>query len=230
LFKGVRFASLQDFYEEVFERVPLEFVNEQWFLEHVSTHPQPLYAWAKRLMDVVIALPLALISLIVYPVIWLLIRLEDGGPLFFNETRIGQGGSEIKLFKFRSMSCEPELEARQITRVGHFLRKTRLDELPQLWSVVRGDQSLIGPRPERPDYVKMYREEVPYYDIRHLTPPGLSGWAQMYQKMHPHFRPSADATREKLSYDLYYLKHRSLWLDIKIALKTIKTVLSHQGI
>ena len=96
--------------------------------------------------------------------------------------------------------------------------------------MVKGDQSLIGPRPEKSDYVTLYRQEIPFYDVRHLIAPGLSGWAQIYQEGHPHFTTSAEATREKLSYDLYYIKHRSLWLDIKIALKTINTLLSRTGI
>jgi lipopolysaccharide/colanic/teichoic acid biosynthesis glycosyltransferase len=116
------------------------------------------------------------------------------------------------------------------TRLGYWLRRLRLDELPQLWSVVRGQQSLIGPRPERPDYSELYRQQLPYYDVRHLIPPGLSGWAQLYHENHPHFQPALDATAEKLSYDLYYVKNRNFWLDLKIALKTIKVLLSVKGI
>jgi lipopolysaccharide/colanic/teichoic acid biosynthesis glycosyltransferase len=119
--------------------------------------------------------------------------------------------------------------AEHITRVGKFLRTTRIDELPQLWNVFRGDLSLIGPRPELPELVKLYEKEIPYYNIRHLLKPGLSGWAQLYHKNHPHYRPDVSETRVKLSYDLYYIKNRSLLLDLKIALKTIKTLLSRSG-
>ena len=230
LFRGVSFIGAQDLYEEIFGRVPLSLVNERWFLERVSNQPKPFYDLIKRTMDIIIAGWLGIIFLIFYPVIYLAIKFEDGGPIFYGDERIGKGGFTIKIYKFRSMSLETELSARRITRVGDFLRPLRLDELPQLWSVVKGDQSLIGPRPEKSDYVTLYRQEIPFYDVRHLIAPGLSGWAQIYQEGHPHFTTSAEATREKLSYDLYYIKHRSLWLDIKIALKTINTLLSRTGI
>jgi lipopolysaccharide/colanic/teichoic acid biosynthesis glycosyltransferase len=230
LFRGVSFVSVQELYEEIFGRVPLSLINERWFLERISNQPQLIYDLFKRAMDIVIAGVLALISLIFYPFIYLAIKLDDGGPLFYHEERVGKNNRPIKIFKFRSMSRESDLSERRVTRVGRFLRRSRLDELPQLWSVVLGGQSLVGPRPERLDYVILYREEIPFYDIRHLIAPGLSGWAQIYQEGHPHFTTSAEATREKLSYDLYYIKHRSLWLDITIGLKTIKTILSRTGI
>lgn len=116
------------------------------------------------------------------------------------------------------------------TKVGAFLRKTRIDELPQLWSVLVGDLSLIGPRPEIPALVQIYEKEIPYYNVRHLIKPGLSGWAQLYQYTPPKFGAKLDETRVKLSYDLYYIKHRSLALDFKVALRTIKTLLSREGI
>ena len=117
----------------------------------------------------------------------------------------------------------------KITRVGKWLRLLRIDEFPQLWSVVRGDLSLVGPRPELPGLVKLYEKEIPYYNVRHLIKPGLSGWAQLYHENHPHHAPDASETKVKLSYDLYYIKNRSLILDLKIALKTIKLLISRKG-
>ncbi len=230
LFHGVQFVSAQELYEEVFGRVPLELVNERWFLEQISNRPSFLYDALKRVMDVVIALLLVLASLPVYPLIILAIKLEDGGPIFFYDERVGRHGRAIRLAKFRTMTLEAELSARRVTGVGRILRRMRLDELPQLWSVVRGEQSLIGPRPERREYVEQYRQSIPFYEARHLIAPGLSGWAQMYHDNHPHFALAADATAEKLSYDLYYIKHRSLWLDLAIALKTIKVLAGSRGI
>jgi len=159
-----------------------------------------------------------------------LIKLTDRGPIFYVENRIGRFGRSFKIRKFRSMTAELALAARRVTPLGQILRRTRLDELPQLLSVIRGEQSLIGPRPERPEYVKLYEREIPYYHARHLIRPGLSGWAQIYQTRHPHFAPQTEATREKMSYDLYYIKNRSFWLDLKISLKTIKTILSRTGL
>ena len=118
----------------------------------------------------------------------------------------------------------------EITRVGKFLRKLRIDELPQLLNVLRGDLSLIGPRPELPELVRVYEKEIPYYNIRHLIKPGLSGWAQLYHENHPHYRANVSETKVKLSYDLYYIKNRSFFLDLKIALKTIKVLLSRSGV
>jgi lipopolysaccharide/colanic/teichoic acid biosynthesis glycosyltransferase len=118
----------------------------------------------------------------------------------------------------------------KVTKVGNFLRKTRIDELPQLWNVLLGDISLIGPRPELPTGVAIYDKEIPYYNIRHLIKPGLSGWAQTHQENHPHHGPEVSLTKEKLTYDIYYIKNRSFWLDVKIALKTIKSLLSRSGI
>lgn len=230
LFVGVRFISVQELYERLFERVPLSLINERWFLEHISHQPRRVYDFLKRFMDILIALLLGLISSIFYPLVYLTVKFGDNGPVFFSENRIGRNNRLIRILKFRSMSTEPDLSERQVTGIGAWLRRTRIDELPQLWSVIRGEQSLIGPRPERPDYVDLYRRQIPYYDARHLIAPGLSGWAQLYQNNHPHFRPALEETKEKLSYDLYYVKNRSLWLDLKIALKTLKAILTRTGI
>ena len=117
----------------------------------------------------------------------------------------------------------------KVTRIGAFLRRYRIDEPPQLWNVFRGDVSLIGPRPEFPEPVEIYKREIPYYQVRHLIQPGLSGWAQIYAE-HPHHKISIEETRNKLAHDLYYVKNRGLWLDLKIALKTVKILFSREGI
>lgn len=230
LVAGIPVISVHRLYEEVFGRIPLTVINEQWFFEHVEHELGLTYRIVKRLMDFVAGLILAVISVPFYPIIVLAIFLNDRGPIFYREDRVGRGGRSFQITKFRSMSTEADLSSRRVTPVGRILRKTRLDELPQLWSVVAGRQSLIGPRPERPEYVAVYREQIPHYQARHLITPGLSGWAQIYQERHPHFQLSLEATREKLSYDLYYVKNRSLWLDITIALKTIRTLLSRVGV
>lgn len=223
-FDGARFVAVQDFYENIFGRAPLSLINDQWILEHVSNQPKIVYAFFKRLLDVAIAGLAGILTLPLYLLIWPAVKLDDAGPVFYRQERVGRGGRVFSILKFRSMA-----EGRTVTRVGKFLRRTRLDELPQLWSVVKGDLSLIGPRPERPDYAAIYRQQIPYYDTRHFLAPGLSGWAQIYQVSHPHFFPSEEATREKFAYDIYYLKNRSFWLDIQIILKTIKILLYPVG-
>jgi lipopolysaccharide/colanic/teichoic acid biosynthesis glycosyltransferase len=186
-------------------------------------------------MDIVIALPLLLISMLILPLVALAIMIEDGGPLFIVQERVGRNNKLIRIVKVRTMTGSDQgtevLNSKHVvTNVGRFLRKSRIDELPQLWNVLRGDLSLIGPRPELPAMVKHYESEVPFYNVRHLITPGISGWAQIYHDNHPHHGVAVEETRVKLSYDLFYIANRSFFLDLKIALRTLKTLLSRAGI
>jgi lipopolysaccharide/colanic/teichoic acid biosynthesis glycosyltransferase len=236
IFSKVRFIDSHRIYEDIFDRIPLSLVTYSWFLENISVSPKFTYDFLKRVMDFVIAGFLGVLSLVVYPFVYVAVKLDDGGPLFIFQERVGRDGKNIKIRKFRSMSRNDidlgsqSHKENKVTSVGNFLRKTRVDELPQLWSVVVGDQSLIGPRPELSSGVSIYEKEIPYYNIRHLIKPGLSGWAQIHQENHPHHGAEVNLTREKLTYDIYYIKNRSFLLDIKIALKTIKSLLSREGI
>jgi lipopolysaccharide/colanic/teichoic acid biosynthesis glycosyltransferase len=232
---GIRFFDAMQLYEEVFGRIPLSVLDERWFARNVSRHSYTLYDSFKRAMDIAIALPSGILSLAAYPFVIAAIKLDDGGPIFIRQERIGQDGAVIYNYKFRSMQrndldlASASHRENKITRVGEVIRKTRLDELPQLWDVVMGRLSLIGPRPELPSGVALYEKEIPYYGVRHLVRPGLSGWAQLYGQ-HAHHGIGIEETRNKFSYDLYYIKHRSLTLDLVIALKTIKKLLLRSGI
>jgi lipopolysaccharide/colanic/teichoic acid biosynthesis glycosyltransferase len=232
LFSQVVFVNFHQFYEVVFNRIPLSIVTHSWFMENISPHSGQMYDVFKRLMDIVIAVILGIITLPFSIVAALAIKLEDGGDLFFIRDRIGKNNVVIKHIKFRTYSMHRDelAQTAKITKVGAFLRKTRIDELPQLINVLRGDLSLIGPRPEVPVLVKQYEQEVPYYPVRHLIKPGLSGWAQLYQKDPPKVSADAYKTHVKLSYDLYYIKNRSFFLDLRIALKTIAVLLSRSGV
>lgn len=234
LFSRVRFVDLYNAYEEIFGRVPLSLISYSWFLQNVSATKRRFYTISKRLMDIAISAPLLLCLWALYPFVALAIKLDDGGPVLIAQDRVGQGGRLIRTRKFRSMLRNVEdptqKHANAVTRVGRVLRRTRIDELPQLFSVLAGDLSLIGPRPELPSLVAVYEREVPYYGIRHLISPGLSGWAQIYHENHPHHAADVSETKVKLSYDLYYIKNRSLFLDLKIALKTVKILLSRSGV
>jgi len=235
LVAGVRFVDISEFYEDIFDRVPLSYVDEQWFLKHISNRPKELYDVIKRLLDIAIAVPLAVATLILFPFISLFIFMFDGSPITILQERVGWRGHTFVMYKFRTMeqndvALNAERSRNRVTRFGALLRKLRVDELLQLWSVLKGDLSLIGPRPELPSGVELYVREIPFYNARLLIKPGLSGWAQLYHDNHPHHAAAVDATREKLSYDLYYIKNRSIWLDIKIALKTIKTLFLTAGI
>lgn len=234
IFSGIRFIPLHSLYEELFDREPVLSIKEQWFLENISNRPKPVYDGLKRLMDVVVPGLVGLFSLAFYPFVYLAIKAEDGGVIFSEQERVGKDNKIVKLFKFRTMSIANDSAQwgkvdNKVTRVGRWLRKTRVDELPQLWNVVRGDLSLIGPRPEFPDPVALYSQDIQYYNIRHIIKPGLSGWAQIKQETEPHHGVDVDGTRTKFSYDLYYIKNRSFWLDLSIALKTIKILLMRKG-
>lgn len=235
IFSNINFIDMHKVYEDIFDRVPLSLLKYNWFLENISTNPRTAYDGLKRVMDFGIALVLGTLSLVVYPFVLLAVKLDDGGPLFISQERVGEGNQVVKILKFRTMTHDDKGEygtdtkPNAVTRVGSFLRKSRIDELPQLWNVVRGDLSLIGPRPELPHLVKHYTEEIPYYNVRHLIKPGLSGWAQIYHDTHPHHEVATEETKRKLSYDLYYIKNRSLFLDLKVALRTLKTLASFAG-
>lgn len=226
IFSRVKFIDMYKIYEDLFDRVPLSLVRYNWFLENISTESRTSYDILKRIMDVVVSLAVGALSLLLYPFIALAIKLDDRGGIFFTQERIGKNNKIIKVKKFRSMSQD---ESGKVTRVGKWLRRLRIDELPQLWSVFKGDMSLTGPRPEIPQLVKHYESEIPYYNVRHLVKPGLSGWAQLYHTDPPKVVADSEKTRRKLSYDLYYIKNRSAMLDLKIALKTVKALLSSSG-
>ncbi len=233
--QNIRFLNLPSVYEQLHHRVPPSVIGENWLLENISTSsPHYAYDAVKRIIDITGALVLLIPTFLLFPCIMLAIWLEDRGAFFYKADRIGQYNTLIKIIKFRTMSGRDSSSAAlqstlTITRVGMFLRKTRLDELPQLLNVLRGDLSFIGPRPEIPSLVEVYAENIPYYNMRHLTKPGLSGWAQINNFDVPRGGVDIPRTINKLSFDLYYLKNRSLLLDIEIALKTINTLLMRTG-
>ena len=234
IFSKISFIDMHRVYEDIFDRVPLSLLRYDWFLENISTRPRVGYDALKRLMDILLSLPLLIIPVLAYPFIFIAMRLEGGGPIFTFQDRVGRNNHIIHLLKFRTMLFNDNGDwqtkdlVNKVTKVGNFLRKTRLDEFPQLWNVLWGDISLIGPRPEFPEAVKHYTDEISYYNVRHLIKPGLSGWAQIYGE-HPHHGTDVNKTKNKLSYDLYYIKNRSFLLDLKIALQTLKTFASIAG-
>ncbi len=239
IFSGKQIIDASRLYESVFDRIPLSTVGERWLVEN-STNAlgnRRVYDTIKRVMDIVVASITGILSLVIYPFIYVAIKIEDGGPLFVFQERIGKNGKIIRIAKFRSMTADDSgayqkngKSALKVTRLGKIIRLTRIDELPQLWSVIKGDQSLIGPRPELPALTRVYEKEIAYYNARHLIKPGLSGWAQIYHHAHPHHAVAVDDTRDKLSYDLFYVKNRSLGLDLRIALQTVKALISRQGV
>lgn len=232
IFAGVQFVQCETLYERVFSRVSIEHLSPEWFSQNTSARQAFSYLIVKRIIDTIIAFPLLLISAIFFPLVALLIKLDSSGNAIIYQERIGKNGKIIRIPKFRSMTTNDQGvwvntqgDAR-ITRAGAFLRKTRIDELPQLWSVMKGDLSLVGPRPDIIGLGRELEQTVPYYTVRNLVAPGLSGWAQISQDKPPQ---SLEETVMRLSYDLYYIKHRSLSLDLEIALKTVRILLSRTG-
>lgn len=228
----VNFINLSHFYEEITDKVPLELINKTWFLENLSEGNKSAYDFLKRIIDFIFAIIFFIVLIPIFLIIAVLIKVSGKGKVFFIQERVGQNDQIFKMVKFRSMKEEgnnfqpTEINDNRITKIGSFLRKTRLDELPQLINIIRGEMSFVGPRPERPELVEKLEKEIPFYNERMLVKPGLTGWDQVSKKYHS---PSFEDTMEKLQYDLFYVKNRSFYLDFAIILKTISTVLSRSG-
>jgi len=234
LTKRITFYDLATFYERLTGKVPLGSIDQVWFLQNLTEDNKRGYEVAKRIGDIVFGIVFGTVSALLYPFIALAIVLTSKGPVFYTQVRQGHLGKPFKIIKFRTMIQNAEegtgavwASSRdgRVTPFGRFLRRTRLDELPQFWTVVAGHISLVGPRAERPEFHEMLKKEVPFYEERYLIKPGISGWAQIN---YPYGASVADAA-EKLKYDLYYIKNRSIALDIGIILKTIRTALSQAG-
>ena len=230
--EDVLFLEFASFYEEIFDRVPLEHLDVTQLLKSLPKY-RALYDSTKRLFDIALGLVLSLVAIPFIGIAALLLS-RHGAPAFIYNERIGKGGRIFRIVKLRSMLLndhgDPELQKKnRVTNLGRFLRKTRIDELPQLWNVLTGDLSFIGPRPELPTIAEVYEREIPQYRMRHLLAPGLSGWAQIHDYDVPRGGADVGRTKRKVSYDLYYLKHRSFGLDLAIALKTLRALVSFSG-
>lgn len=198
-----------------------------------TLQPSPIYRGLKRLWESALILATLPLTLPVMLLTAILIKIESPGSAMFIQERIGQGGKPFKIYKFRSMSTRPKNseskfateEQARVTRIGKVIRKVRIDELPQFFNVLKGEMSLIGPRPEQESFVKQFEEEIPFYGYRHMVKPGITGWAQTVQG----YADDTESTTEKLAHDLYYIKHLSFWLDMNIVIKTIRTMLTGFG-
>jgi exopolysaccharide biosynthesis polyprenyl glycosylphosphotransferase len=229
---GFSVVGLAEFYEYAFGRLPVRNMNSRWFMSVLHLYQRPYARWAKRTFDVVVAGLGVLLTAPLFPILALLVR-RTAGPVIYRQVRLGEGGRTFTIYKFRSMGTDAEIGVAiwaaehdpRVTALGRFMRKTRLDELPQLWNVLCGDMSIVGPRPERPEFVEQLEAEVPFWSRRHLVKPGITGWAQVRRG----YTADAASTSEKLSYDLWYLRHRSLVVDLAICVKTISTLLSGSG-
>jgi sugar transferase (PEP-CTERM system associated) len=231
---GIGIEDATSLYERVTGKIAIENLKPSWMIFNAGFEVSRRMLTQKRIMSILVASAALLLLWPLIPIIMLLIKIDSKGPVFHRQERVGQNGHLFMLWKFRSMVRDAEKntgavwasqEDPRVTRVGRLLRRTRLDELPQIYNVLRGDMSLVGPRPERPHFVKELSALIPFYDLRHAVKPGMTGWAQIrYQ-----YGNSVLDSVEKLQYDLFYIKHMSWLLDCLIVFDTVKTVLFRKG-
>ena len=232
--RGIRIESALESFEKASQKIWIEGLSAERLIFANGFCPSKAYLACKRVLDIVLSVLLLAFAAPIMALVAIIIKLETPGPAVFSQERVGLLGKRFTVYKFRSMRQDAERKTgptwakendERITRLGRFLRKSRLDELPQVWNVLRGDMSFIGPRPERPYFVDLLKSKIRYYDLRHYVKPGITGWAQV---MYPYGASVEDSYR-KLQYDLYYTKNSSLQLDLLILLKTVKVVVSGQG-
>ena len=233
--RGTMVVDIRSFYEHVVQRLPLSQITDEWLLqtEGFSLNTRGSLRRLKRALDVLISLLLLIPAAPIMLITAIVVRLESPGPVIYTQDRVGLFEKEFTVYKFRSMRADAEkngavwasAQDARVTRFGKFIRKVRIDELPQIWNILKGDMSFIGPRPERMAFVTKLKETIPYYSLRHTVKPGLTGWAQV---CYP-YGASEDDARRKLEYDLYYIKNMSILLDINIVFKTVGVVLFPKG-
>ncbi len=220
----MKYMEFSHFYEEVTRKIPLYSVDELWFLENVSRKRNKAGEILKRICDILISLVGLLVTGVLFPIIYLAIKINSKGDVIFKQERVGRGGKRFTLYKFRTMREREEgdnpwreKEENQVTAVGKVLRKLHIDEFPQFYNLLKGDITIVGPRPEWARTASMFEEEIPFYNLRHMVCPGITGWAQICYKP----STSTEEAKEKFKYDLYYIKNRTLLMDVVIFLKTV---------
>lgn len=233
IFLKTRFVDSVPFAETITRRVPVTAITHVWFLENLRESEKRATDAMKRITDLLLSALGGLVCIVLLPPIFLALFLLQGRPLLFTQTRVGRGGKSFRMIKLRTMVRDAEKDGAQfasrgdmrVTPLGRLLRATRIDELPQLWNVFVGEMSMIGPRPERPEFVAELERAMPFYTMRHLVRPGLTGWAQIEFP----YANTIEQNLKKLQYDLYYIKHRSIVLDAFILLRTVRTILAARG-
>lgn len=233
--RGVNIVSYETFYEEVTLRVPKEYLKNNFYkhLNFSKNNNNRFYVFGLRFVDIILSIFGLIVLFFLIPILFLGNLIGNRGPLFYSQERVGQNGRKFNIFKLRSMVENAESNGavwavkndKRITVFGKFLRSTRLDEFPQFYNILKGDMSIIGPRPERPEFVKDLENKIPFYAIRNVVRPGLTGWAQVNYP----YANTIEEQETKLRYDLYYIKERSAFMDFKILIKTITTVLFYKG-
>ena len=232
--RGVKIEEATSWLEKISGKIEVENLYPSWLVYGEGFRRSTTFIVIRRVISIGISLIGLILALPLLPLIVLAIRLDSKGPVFYTQTRVGKAGHVFKVVKFRTMRQDAEAASGpqwagdndpRITRVGKFLRSSRLDEIPQLWCVLKGDMAFVGPRPERPEFIEWLSKEIPFYGVRHMVRPGLTGWAQVRYK----YGSTVEDSREKLQYDLFYIKNASIGLDLLIMFQTVKTVLLRRG-
>lgn len=231
---GVKIDNAAEFEEQLMGKIDVDSLDPSWLIFSDGFRLRPNVMLTERYLSVLVSACALLFILPLVPFIALAIKLSSPGPVLYRQKRVGRDGHIFDCYKFRTMHTNAEAHTgptwandndSRITRVGYFLRRSRLDEIPQLWNVLRGEMSFVGPRPERPEFVKWLSQEIPYYNLRHIVRPGITGWAQVNYP----YGASLAESKEKLCYDLYYIKHLSVLFDLFIMFRTLKIVLLGRG-
>jgi len=238
IFQHVSIFDLEQFYEELMKRIPPFTFSQTWFLSNLREQHKHIYDRFRIVTDYLIALVIGTVFVATFPLVALLLKIFSPGPLFFTQERIGRMGQKFRIIKYRSMKVLGEHGSAEIsgpvyakekddriTGIGKILRLTRLDEIPQFINILKGEMAIIGPRPERPEFVEELTKQMPYYALRHMVKPGLTGWAQLQKS----YYGTVEENLRKLEYDLYYIKNRSLLLDIVILLRTLNVIFGLKG-
>ena len=233
---GIRVSWMPDLYEKLLRKIPVQHIDPAWALQAMQDKAvfSRFQLALKRLLDLVTVLAVTPTFMLLIPVIALAIKLDSPGPIFYRQTRSGRAGKPFSIYKFRTMATDAEKDGKpqwamvndtRITKVGMFLRKSRLDELPQIFNILKGEMSLVGPRPERPEFVEELEQQIPYYRTRLMVKPGLTGWAQV----HYDYGNTVDDAVYKLQYDFYYVRYWSIWMDIYTMFQTFAVVFKLKG-
>ena len=232
--RGVKIEEATSWLEKISGKIEVDNLYPSWLVFSEGFRRSTAFIIVRRLLSITISLIGLILAAPLLPLIMLAIRLDSRGPVFYTQTRVGKAGRFFKVVKFRTMCQNAEAASGpqwagdndpRVTRVGKVLRSSRLDEIPQLWCVLKGDMAFVGPRPERPEFIEWLSKEIPYYGVRHMVRPGLTGWAQVRYK----YGSTIEDSREKLQYDLYYIKNASIGFDLLIMFLTVKTVLLRRG-
>ncbi len=231
LASNIDVIDLAEAYEQILYKIPVDFINNNWVIHSIKKQGDVFTKLVSRIISLAFAIIVGILTLPISIIIMIAIKLEDGGPILYKNDRVGKHGTMFYLYKFRSMSVDAEKNGAQwaqikdprVTKVGQITRKLHIDEIPQMINILKGDLTLVGPRPERPSFVRDLEQHIPYYFMRHTITPGFTGWAQIKFR----YARSVMDSQEKFEYDLYYIKNRNIFLDIGIILKTVQIIFTH---